>query len=112
MSRKALELLPPEIAAQSISQREIVLPLEEALTVVDFMESKGILILGWEGWVKTADGRVGHGSAPQGTVSLENLSVAEAAEVCRQTMQEDASQWERDNKGSSEKLHFCITVRA
>ena len=112
MSKKALEFLPPEIMALSISQREIVVPLKEALEVVDIMESKGILILGWEGWVKTEDGRVGHGSAPQGSVSLEDCSVADAAEICRKTMNEDAAEWESKNKGSNEKLHFCITVRA
>lgn len=107
-----LDLLPPEIMALSISQREIVVPLKEALEVVDIMESKGILILGWEGWVKTEDGRVGHGSAPQGTMSLEDCSVEEAAEICRKTIQEDAAAWESENKRSNEKLHFCITVRA
>ena len=112
MSKKVFKLLPREVAARSTSQREIVLPLQDALEVVDIMESKGILILGWEGWVQTADGRVGHGSAPQGTVSLEDLSVHEAAEVCRTTMTEDAAQWEKENQGSSKKLHFCITVRA
>jgi hypothetical protein len=112
MSIKALGLLPPKILAVSISQREIVVPLKEALEVVDIMESKGILILGWEGWVKTEDSRVGHGSAPQGTVSLEDYSVEEAAEICRKTLKEDSEKWESENKNSNEKLHFCITVRA
>ena len=106
------KLLPRGIAEQSISQQEIVLPLEESLAAVDILASKGILILGWEGWVESVDGRVGHGSAPQGTASLEDLSVAEAAEFCRKTMREEAAQWEKENKGSSDKLHFCITVRA
>ena len=112
MSKRAFEFLPQEIIEKSISQREIVVPLEEALRVVDIMENRGVLILGWEGWVKTEDDRVGHGSAPQGTVSLENYSVKEAAEICRKTMKEDAAEWESENADSSEELHFCITVRA
>ncbi|MDH3975368.1 MAG: hypothetical protein OEV42_13890 [Deltaproteobacteria bacterium] len=112
MSKKVFKLLPQEIIEKSISQREIVVPLEDALRVVDIMESKGILILGWEGWVKTEDGRVGHGSAPQGTVSLEEYSVNEAAKICRETIKEDAAEWKKENIGTSEKLHFCITIRA
>lgn len=112
MSKAVLELLPNELASRSISPREIVLPLREALEAVEILESKGILILGWEGWVKTPDGRVGHGSAPQGTVSLEDLSVHEAAEVCRKTMPQDAAQWETENQGTTDELHFCITVCA
>jgi len=111
MSKKAFEFIPQEIIEKSISQKEIVIPFEEALKVIDIMESKGVLILGWEGWVKTEDGRVGHGSAPQGTVSLEDCSVVEAAEICRKTIKEEATEWEKENRDSSEKLHFCITVR-
>jgi hypothetical protein len=106
----ALELLPARIAEKSISQEEIVLPMIEALEAINFLEAKGLLILGWEGWVKTADGRIGHGSAPQGTVSLENLSVEGAAQYCRETIQQDAARWLAENPETTHALHFCITV--
>jgi len=109
---KALALLPAELASHSISHREIVLPLAEALQAINILESKGILILGWEGWVKDRVGRIGHGSAPQGTGSLQSLSVEEAAAVCRQTIPQDAAQWDAENPGTTDELHFCITVRA
>jgi hypothetical protein len=107
-----LELLPTRIAEKSISPREIVLPMTEALEAIDLLEAKGLLILGWEGWVKTADGRVGHGSAPQGTVSLENLSIKAAAQRCRETIPQDAARWLAENPETTDALHFCITVRA
>lgn len=110
MNNKEFELIPPAIAAKSISQREIVLPLQEALKVIDIFESKGIHILGWEGWIRHADGHVGHSSTIQGTVSLEKLTVEEAAEFCRKTMLAYAAIWEKENMGSNEKLYFCITV--
>jgi hypothetical protein len=44
-------------------------------------------------------------------VSLEDLSVREAAELCRRTMRQDAAQWEAENQGTTDELHFCITVR-
>jgi len=64
------------------------------------------------GWVKCADGRVGHGSTPQGTVSLSHVSASEAAAFCRSTMRSDAAQWAINNPGSTNQLHFCITVKA
>jgi hypothetical protein len=107
----ALDQLPQDIASKSISDREVVLPMEEALAAINLFESRDLLILGWEGWVKDKDGRVGHGSAPQGTVSLEALSVADAARLCRETIPEEASRWSVENLGSKDELHFCITVR-
>ena len=107
-----LALLPERLRETSISQQEIVLPMAEALEAIDLLESQGVLILGWEGWVKDTQGRVGHGSAPQGTESLQDLSAHEAAELCRATIPADAEQWAQDNPGSTDALYFCITVRA
>mgnify|MGYP006403858725 CR=1 FL=1 len=70
-----------------------------------------MLILGWEGWIKTNDGRIGHGSAPHGTASLGKLSVNEAAQFCRKTIQEDYENWLKENPNAEEQVHFCITVR-
>ncbi|MDX3775754.1 hypothetical protein QE250_16700 [Chromatiaceae bacterium AAb-1] len=107
-----IDLLPPSLREQSISQREIVLPLAAALDAIDFIESQRIQILGWEGWIKDAHGRIGHSSAPQGTISLEDLTVHEAVQLCRVTMQSEAAQWAQDNPDTTDTLHFCITVRA
>jgi hypothetical protein len=111
MISKDLELLPPELAARSISDEEIVLRQAEALRAIDILESKGVLILGWEGWVKTKLGDVGHGG-PQGTESLGALSVEEAAAFCRATIWEEAALWTVDNPGRTDELHFCITIDA
>ena len=59
-----VELLPSSLREQSISKREIVLPLLAALEAIDFFESREIQILGWEGWIKDAQGRVGHAQVP------------------------------------------------
>ncbi|WP_176155087.1 hypothetical protein [Burkholderia vietnamiensis] len=56
-----LQCLPPEIALQSISPREIVLPLNAAIAAIDYCANNKIRILGWEGWIQSPDGRVGHG---------------------------------------------------
>jgi hypothetical protein len=103
--------IPPHLRELSISDREIVLPLAEALEAVDYLEQHSFLILGWEGWVKCADGRVGHGSAGYLSTFTENLSVAEAAADARETIQAGALDWQEKYGGSTDALYFCITVR-
>lgn len=109
---RELDLLPPDLAKLSIDEKEIVLPMEKALLAIDVLEKQGIRIVGWEGWVKDQDGRIGHGNASQGTVSLDDLSVSQAADVCRRTIREDWKRWQRDNSQSSNQLYFCITCAA
>jgi hypothetical protein len=106
------DLLPDRFRQRSISSRELVLPVPDALEAIDLLEAKGVSILGWEGWVKDPQGRVGHWSAPQGTVSLEKLSPHEAAELCRKTIRLDAKRWVSENPTTDETLHICITARA
>lgn len=105
-----MELLPMELRQLSISQREVVLPMAAALKAIDLLESQGRQVLGWEGWVKDVHGRIGYGRAPQGTVSLEGLSVGDAAQLCRSSIALEAAQWTQDNPGTSGTLYFCITV--
>jgi hypothetical protein len=103
--------IPAHLRAFSISNREIVLPLAQALEAVDFLEQHAFVILGWEGWVKTADGRVGHGSAGYLSTFTGNLTVAAAAADARATMQAGARDWQQKFGGTTDALHFCITVK-
>jgi len=54
---------------------------------------------------------VGHGSAPQGSAKLDQLSVHDAAASCRQAIRLAAEQWLRENPGTTDVLHICITVQ-
>lgn len=103
-------MLPKEITSKSISDKEIVLPLREALLAIDIFEQSNVHILGWEGWVKTSDGRIGQACALQGTASLQDLSVSNAAQLCKQTLKEDYDQWCKKHPSSHDQIHFCITV--
>jgi hypothetical protein len=107
----ALSQLPEKIATKSISSNEVVLPVKETLAAIDIFESKGLLILGWEGWTKNNAGQIGHGGAPQGTISLDHLSVKESAQFCRETIREEAARWAINNNGNENELYFCITVQ-
>ena len=111
MSTRALELLPQEITEKSISEIEIVVPIEEALMAADIPKDKVVLSTGWEGWPKTEDGRVGRGNVPQGTMSLEDCSVEYAAEICRKVMAKEADERARANMESRDVLHYCIGVK-
>jgi hypothetical protein len=107
----SLGWLPQRFREQSISDKEIVLPLKYALEAIDWFEAQGIAVLCWEGWVKDRlSGRKGHGNAPHGTVNLNNLSISDAAQRCRETMIEDAEQWEAENYGTTYDLYFCIVL--
>lgn len=89
-----------------------VLPLNAAIEAVAYCTLNQIHILGWEGWIQTQDGRVGHGNAPHGTVSLEGLSIADAAEFCRNTIRAAAQEWSENQPKTTDRLHFCITINS
>lgn len=106
----SLRHLPQDLASLSLSKDEIVLPLAEAIRAIDVLTANGISILGWEGWLKYSDGRVGHGNAPQGTASLDGCPLARAATLCKETISQSAGEWEAENNGSENALYFSITV--
>ncbi len=107
--RPEFAFLPERITALSISSREIVLPQAAALEAIDLAEEHGIQLLAWEGWVRDELGRIGHGSAPQGSGDIGNLGLEGAAAFCRRTIAEEAAAWRADTRNTSEELFFCLT---
>jgi len=108
---RGLHLLPESLRSKSISTSEIVLPLIEALEAIDCLEASGLLIFGYEGWVKDMQGRVGHGSAGKYCATYpSDLSVAQRAERCRHHLREDFENWTAENGQGADVLHFCITA--
>lgn len=106
-----LDHLPEHLRTLSISPREIVLPVGAALEAIDLLEERGVYILGWEGWVKDASGRHGHGTAPQGwSADVSSQSISTAAHLCRATIPVDAARWAQEHPGTTDELHICITV--
>jgi hypothetical protein len=51
-----IDLLPQVLKEQSLSDREIVLTPENASRAVDFLEAAQWAVVGWEPWLKLADG--------------------------------------------------------
>ncbi|WP_141735067.1 hypothetical protein [Oligoflexus tunisiensis] len=62
-----LELVPERIRQLSLSEDELVLPWDAAVEAVAILEKVGFLILCWEGWLRYADGAVGHSLSYQGS---------------------------------------------
>lgn len=107
----ALELLPLDLALQSASPNEIVLPSAQAVHAVHTLSAAGHRLLGWEGWVRDEAGRVGHESV-NGTVDLASCTVQDAARICCESIQTATEEWNgRADRGGRELL-FCLTVAA
>ena len=104
-----LQLLPPELAALSVSDHEIVLPYPAALYALDYLADHGVQILGWEAWERRPDGSLTHAHPGLASADLAELAPAEAAAVCHRTITEAVQ--EELGPGIDELL-FCITVRA
>ena len=98
------------LKSQSVSEREIILTFQDLLHAIDLLEQNGVRILGWEGVIRDVDGNLGHGDAPQGTASLEKLTVPEAAQLCRQTIQESFDEWIEAHPNTKDELLFCLVI--
>jgi len=105
-----LDLLPPNLARRSLCDQEIVLNYTDTLSALDHLDRKGKRVLGWEGWLRYADGSCGHSAQHQGTVSLEALTAEQAVALCRETIAEAQTDWSRHPERPDAELYFCITV--
>jgi hypothetical protein len=107
-----LSVLPRSLAVQSASPTEIVLGYDGVLEAIRIIDAAGWRILGWEGWIRTRNGRVGHGDAPVGTADLSSLSPPEASRMTRATMADAVAVWQGSAAYPEAELLFCITVVA
>ena len=103
-----LELLPRELALRSASPVEVVLPYRDALDAIRSLHSQGRGVAGWEGWIRTPDGRVGHGDAPGGA-TLSAMGMDESARACSEQIQAAQSSWRGSSLHPDAELLFCIT---
>jgi hypothetical protein len=104
-----LNLIPLELAQQSISRREIVLPLAAALRAVDHLEESGRRIEAWEGWVRLPDGSRAHSLRHPGSFALP-YDCAEAARTVRRAITEAQGAWDRVPEYPGAALYFCLTL--
>lgn len=112
-----IDLLPVEIKVKSLSDKEIVLNYEDSLKVLDILLSANLAFLGWEGWIKYLNGRVGHVSDYQGTISIEQEKEElwkhyqkRSYEGVKKTIEDSNKKWQNDSRSKEHQLYFCITT--
>jgi len=96
----------------SVSQSELVLPYPHAITALQLLEATGATLLGWEGWLRYPDGRLGHSDMHQGTTDTSVLSSSEAYSWAKASMRLSQNEHELQNETTDIKLLFCIIVNA
>jgi hypothetical protein len=105
-----LALLPPDLAVRSLSADEIVLPPADVAPALAAVRARGHRVLGWEGWLRHPDGRVGHSARHQGTVDLSALPPDAAAAVCAETAARAAAEAAAEPEAG--ELYVCLAVAA
>jgi hypothetical protein len=105
-----------DLKQHSLSDRELVLRLPEALEAVKALAAANVPVLGWEGWIRHPDGRVGHSREHQGTVSIEQEAgeaktdyVDRSVSIAQKSMIAAQEEWDRRAEVPGGQLYFCIT---
>jgi hypothetical protein len=112
-------LLPPRLAAASLSQTEVVLTHADALQAIDHLMAGGHAVFCWEGWLRFSDGRHGHSVRHQGIVEetwdpRETVAAfaARAGSTVRATIMKAQEEWNQEPEAPNAVLYFCLSVRA
>ena len=94
---------------RSASSVELVLEYTDALAALDVLERSGATVLGWEGWLRHADNRLGHSARYQGTADLSSLSRSQAYDLCRTTMRDAHTEYLAAPEVPHAQLLFCLS---
>lgn len=110
-------LLPEELAAKSLSDCEIILPYNEALQAIAYLNARHVMVFAWEGWISYPDGKKGFSGQHQGTECFfwtpghpiqERIKEATAFMLC--TIQQSQQEWDASPKVAGATLYFCLSV--
>jgi len=63
-----------DIKSRSASKDELVVEYIDAMELLHIFERENIKVLGWEGWIKYPNGKLGHSEKYQGTERLGHPS--------------------------------------
>ena len=103
----------------SASDREIVLPYDEARLALDELADRGIAVPAWEGWLIRFDGTKHHSRRFQGTAVLDrkhDQAWEDYVDQCRtftlETMTEDHARFPASAESAEGTLFFCFYLRA
>jgi hypothetical protein len=89
-----VDLLPPELAARSLSRESIILPPEDVAAALEHLKRAGRRVMAWEGWVALPGGGRTRSLAYPGAFVLP-LDGERAAETVREQVARTVEVWER-----------------
>jgi hypothetical protein len=111
-----IALLPKTLRHQSLSDREIVLPYQEALQAIHILVAANWALLGWEAWLKFPSGAhlqpldmvfdTPERKPGEAWIAYVQRSVL----FCQKAMEKEQQLWEREPREANMALYFCLTV--
>jgi hypothetical protein len=104
-----MALMLQQLQERSASPSELVLTCDDALEALTLLERGGARMLGWEGWLRYDDGRVGHSAQYQGTVDLSMVPAEQSYALCRTTITDAHAAYRLRPERLDAELLFCIT---
>lgn len=106
-----LALLPSDLASRSLSTREIVLCLDDAIAAVEHLARGAHRLEGWEGWVQLPGGGRARSLEHQGPFILPSDAGQAAARAIEQMRGAQAT-WDRRPEYEGGRLYFCLVLAA
>ena len=103
-----LAALPPELAKQSLSEVNIILPYDAALEAIAHLTQHGRRLEQWEGWVKLRDGSRAKSLTHGGSFALSR-DPARAAEAATSAIKKSHAHWQRSPEYSEATLYFGLS---
>ena len=100
--------LPESLAAQSLSDRALILPHDAALAAIDHLTEAGRRLENWEGWVKLRDGGRTRSLTYGGSFALPS-DAARAAEVAKAGISRARERWQHHPEYDGGELYFGLT---
>ena len=99
-----------DIKARSESKDELVVNYTDAMELLYIFEQNSIQVIGWEGWLKYDNGKLGHSAKYQGTTDLSSMTNNSAIALVKSTIMQAHTEWQEKPEVSDADLLFCITT--
>ncbi|WP_163134425.1 hypothetical protein [Agarivorans sp. Alg241-V36] len=99
-----------DIKERSESESELVVSYADAMDLLLLFEQSDTQVLGWDGWLKYENGKLGSSQKYQGTVDLSDLPNSSAIALVKSTIMRAHTEWGEEPEVNGASLLFCITT--
>ncbi len=99
-----------DIKKRSETENELVVNYTDAMELLYLFKQSNTQVLGWEGWLKYENGKLGHSKKYQGTADLSAMSQASTIALIESTIMQANTEWQEKPEVSNASLFFCITT--